>query len=85
MNTVALRRRVLEAANALAKAREIGMPEISAVTQPLAELISAESGINVEIVLRIKDHKAAVPGGRSSHAISSRRPGADPATVRERE
>jgi hypothetical protein len=63
MSTVALRRRVLEAANALAKAREIGMSEISAVTQPLAELISAESGINVEIVLRIKDHKAAVPGG----------------------
>ena len=64
MRTIALRRRVLEAANALAKARGIGTPEISAVTQPMAELISAERGINVEVVLRIKDHKAAVPGGR---------------------
>jgi len=64
MSTVALRRRIVEAAQVLAKGREIGIPEISAVTQPLAELISAENGINVEIVLRIKDHKTGVPGGR---------------------
>lgn len=53
-NVVVLKRRILEGATVIAKKRDIGMDDVALVTQPLAELVTAETGINVEIVLRIK-------------------------------
>lgn len=53
-NTAPIRRRLVEGARVLATKREIGMEDVSGLTQPLAELITAETGISVDIVVRLK-------------------------------
>lgn len=61
MNTAPIKRRILEGAQGLVRKRETSVEDISAVTQPLAELVSAETGMTVEIVLKVKRHKQRDP------------------------
>lgn len=54
VNTAPIRRRVAVEAQQLAVKKDITMEDVCAVTQPLAELIAAEIGLDVEIVVRVK-------------------------------
>ena len=54
INTAPIRRRIVEGARLLAQKRDVSMDDVRAAAQPLAELVAAETGIDVEIIIRVK-------------------------------
>ena len=52
---MSLKRKILEGAQKISKTGDIGIDDVYSIIKPLASLITAETGVNVEIVIRVKN------------------------------